>query len=206
MSERSEHSPRRSYEEMYGTLPDWAIVQAIERGSIGIDPLPQNWRQKMGTVSIDFMLGSKVQILRADKGPLDTRRKLEIGDYDEVHLDMGEPFELAPGALIIAKTMHRLTLSYDIVGYMEGISGLARFGVAPFVGAARFDPGYDNYPVCEIKGEGHVPVILYCGDRICAFRFERLMAEAERTYDMRGTYTDRDTIHSRIGEYTTNNL
>lgn len=201
MSEREYGVERRSFEEMYGKLPDWAIVEAIERGIIQIEPLAPNWRETMGTVTIDFALGSEIQILRTNKVThFDVRQGVKDGDFEQFHIEDGEPFILGPGDFVIAQTRQKLTLPDNIIGYMEGRSSLARVGVGIFVNAARFDPGWDNYPVLEMKGVAPVPVILYVGDAICGFSFERIMESADRAYAKRGRYTTTETFHSLIAE------
>lgn len=201
MSERSEYTQRRPFEEMYGKLPDWAIVEAIERGIIRIEPLVPNWRETMGTVTIDFSLGSEIQVLRANRVThFDVRQGIKEGDFEPIYVEDGESYILSPGDFVIAKTKQRLTLPDDVIGYMEGRSSLARLGVGVFVNAARFDPGWDNYPVLEMKGAAPVPVKLYVGDAICAFSFERIMERADRSYVTRGRYTNTEQFHSLIAE------
>lgn len=201
MAERQEYTPRRPFEEMYGTLPDWAIVEGIQKGIIQIDPLPDNWREAMGTVTIDFRLGSEIQVLRTNRVThFDVRRGVQVGDFEQIHLEEGEPFILGSGDLVVAKTREKLVLPRNMIGHMEGRSSLARIGVVVFLNAARFDPGWNNQPVLEMKGEAPVPVVLYGGEPICAFSFERLMADVERPYGERGRYTNPQTFHSLIAE------
>ncbi len=203
MSERSriEHKNRRPFEEMYGDLPDWAIAEAIDRGIIKIDPLRDNWREALGSDSIDFRLGTKIQLLQPHKVThFDVRQGIHEGDFALKELELGEPFTLCSGQFVIAQTLERLTLSEDMVGIMEGRSSLARLGIKVFVNAARFAPGWDNYPVLEMIGGAGVPVTLYCGEAICAFSFRRMMADVERPYGSRGRYTDPKVFHSLIAE------
>lgn len=173
--------------DFIGTLPDWAIKQHIKDGIIKIDPMQENWEEKVDEVTIDFHLGNKLRVF-TDEGlnTIDTRY---TGKEDMesmmrfVELKPGQPFILTENDFVIATTKERLTLPDNIIGHLHGKSSLARLGVVVHSTAARFDPGWDGCPVLEfgtfLKGK---KLVIYEGSPICAFSFEKLAASVDRSY------------------------
>ena len=177
----------KSNQEIFGTLPDWAIKDHIKRGIIKVDPLPKDWENLVDEVTIDFHLGSKLRVFTNEGlNTIDTRYASKE-DMESamrlVELKPGQPFILTEHDFVIATTKERLTLPDDIVGHLHGKSSLARLGVVVHSTAARFDPGWDGCPVLEfgtfLKGK---KLVIYEGSPICAFSFEKLMAPVERSY------------------------
>jgi dCTP deaminase len=173
--------------KIVGTLPDWAIIDHIKRGIIQIDPLPKDWEEQVNPVSIDFRLGKNLRIFTSDG--LDTiDTKFTTKDEMEemmplVELKTGQPLVLTRGKFVIATVLEKLILPDDIIGHLHGKSSLARLGVLVHSTAARFDPGWNGYPVLEIgtildKKE----IIIYQGAPICAFSFERLAYPTTNSY------------------------
>lgn len=194
--------------EMTGVLPDWLIEKYIEDKKILISPLPDDWKEKIDQVSIDFHLGRDIKLFRAGVYRfIDTKRGLPKDAMEEVHLAEGDPFILEPGAFAITSTEEILKLPNDILGRLEGKSSLARLGILVHSTAARFDPGWNGAPVLELGNLGPMPAILYAGMPICAFTFERLAAPVSMAYE--GSRSDRYSgskvaVESKIDHYVKN--
>lgn len=172
-----------------GILPDWFIKQSIKKGVIKIKPLARDWEESVAQVSIDFHLGSNIQLFRGGTYRfIDTKRGLPDDAMEEVNLSNGDPFILEPGAFAIASTREVLTLPMDILGRLEGKSSLARLGIMIHSTAARFDPGWVGAPVLELGNLGPKPAILYCGMPICAFTFEKLSSPVSVSYTKSGRF------------------
>jgi dCTP deaminase len=194
MSER----PRPSLESIYGTLPDWALREYIKSGAIKIEPLASDWEERLGPVTIDFHLNGKILVPKSfTHSYIDVKKEGKIEDYEVVSLDPGGPHLLKKGQFIIAHTKERLSIPPDIIGRLEGKSSLARLGVVIHLTAGRFDPGWSEYPVLELKNNSDLDVFIYEGMEICAFSFERLMAPVERPWGPGDRYAD-GTMHSQI--------
>lgn len=173
-----------------GILADWQIEDSIDKGVIKIDPLPDDWKERIDQVSMDFHLGTNIKLFRAGAYRfIDTKRGLPEDAMEEIDLRDGDPFILEPGAFAIASTSEVLKLPADILGRLEGKSSLARLGILVHSTAARFDPGWNGAPVLELGNLGPKPAILYCGMAICAFTFERLAAPVKMKYE--GSRSDR---------------
>lgn len=170
-----------------GTLPDWVIKEHIKKGIIKIDPLPKDWEENVDEVTIDFHLGNKLRVFTGDGWDIiDTKHttKEEMESMMKlIELKEGQPFVLSDKDFVIATTQEKLTLPDNLVGHLHGKSSLARLGIAVHSTAARFDPGWDGYPVLEfgtfLKGKR---VVIYEGAPICAFSFEKLASPVERSY------------------------
>lgn len=194
MSER----PKPSLESIYGTLPDWAIKEYIRSGRIKMEPLPDNWEEKVGPVTMDFRLGQEILVpKKAEHMYVDVKRGVDASYYDKIVLTEGQAHIMAPQQFIIAPTLESLELPDDIMGVLGGRSSLARLGIVVHLSSGRFDPGWKGKPVLELKNNGFLPVILYGGWPVCAFSFERLMAPVENPYAVRGRYND-GTTHSLV--------
>lgn len=170
-----------------GILPDYILKEYISKGIIKIDPLPEDWESLVSEVTVDFHMGYTLRIFKTDgRDVIDTkfstREELE-SMMETITLKPGQPFVLTSEDFVIASTLERLTLPPDIVGHLHGKSSLARIGVVVHSTAARFDPGWDGNPVLEfgtfLTGK---KILLYPGQPICAFSFEKLAAPVERAY------------------------
>lgn len=179
-------SDKKAY-DFIGTLPDWAIKQHIKDGIIKINPMQDNWEEKVDEVTIDFHLGNKLKVFTNEGlNTIDTKytTKEQMESMMRlVELKPGQPFILTEHDFVIATTKERLTLPDNIVGHLHGKSSLARLGVVVHSTAARFDPGWDGCPVLEfgtfLKGK---KLVIYEGSPICAFSFEKLAAPVQRSY------------------------
>src|SRR3989344_3512560 len=97
---------RPPIEEVYGTLPDWVVARYIAQGLIRIKPLAEDWKEKMGPVTIDFHLGKKILIPKdSNYKYVDVRQGVNGNDYAEVNVEKDQPFVLQPGQFIIAETV-----------------------------------------------------------------------------------------------------
>lgn len=173
--------------KIIGLLPDWAIVEYIKKHIIRIDPLTPAWEKNVDPVSIDFNLGSNLRIFTSDGlNTIDTLNTSK-GEMEQmmphIQLKKNQPLILTKGKFVIATTQEKLTLPNNIVGHLHGKSSLARLGVLVHSTAARFDPGWDGYPVLELgtildKKE----IVLYQGHPICAFSFEQLAYPVSQSY------------------------
>lgn len=174
--------------KIVGTLPDWALKAYLKKGLIKIDPLPKNWESEIDVVSIDLHMGNKLKVFTDDGlNTIDTKfsSKEEIENMMKlIELKPGQPFILSENEFVIATTKEKLTLPNDIVGHLHGKSGLARLGVVVHSTAARFDPGWDGFPVLEfgtfLKNK---KIVIYEGSPICAFSFEKLAYKVSKPYN-----------------------
>ncbi len=179
---------KRNIQGMIGTLPDWAIKEAIKSGEIKIDPMPVDLDSVVDEVTIDFHLGKHLKVFKKQGwetiDTLHTSKEEMESMMEYVELKPGQPFILTDDQFVIATTAERLTLPDDMIGHLHGKSSLARIGVVVHSTAARFDPGWDGCPVLEfgtfLRGK---KIIIYEGAPICAFSFEKLPAPVERSYD-----------------------
>ncbi|OGM15292.1 dCTP deaminase [Candidatus Woesebacteria bacterium RBG_19FT_COMBO_42_9] len=177
-------------QDVYGTLPDWALKQYIKHGVIKIKGLDDRWEEKLGPVTLDFHLDGLILIPKENPySYIDVRKGIKEEDYDVVNIPEGGPHILKPGQFIIARTQEKLTLPADIVGRLEGKSSLARLGIVVHLTAGRFDPGWAAVPVLELKNNSNTDVIIYEGWPICAFSFERLSSPVERPLDNSDRYS-----------------
>jgi dCTP deaminase len=189
-------------ETIRGTLPDWAIRQYIRNGKIKIKNLSPDWESHIDQVSIDFHLGHRILMPTMGRHVvIDIRKGVDPSMYEEILLKKGEPFIIRPGQFFITETLEVLSLPDDIIGRLEGKSSFARLGVVIHQTSARFDPGWEGPAALELRNNSDNDVVLYCGDKICAFSFERLSTPVEFSYKKTTTrYHGNRTLHSAVSE------
>lgn len=186
---------------VHGTLPDWIIKEYVKSGVIGIKNLVPDWESDLDQVSMDFHLGHRILIPTMGRHVvIDIRKGVDASMYEEINLKTGDPITIRPGQFFIGETMEVLTLPDNIIGRLEGKSSFARLGIVIHQTSARFDPGWSGPAALELRNNSDNDVILYCGDKICAFAFEKLDAPVEKpwqkkTYRNHGNKTLRSSIN-----------
>jgi dCTP deaminase len=196
-----------------GTLPDWAIKEYIKSGRIKVGNLSKTWEKDIDQVSMDFHLGRRIIIPTMGRHiVIDIRHGVTKEMYEEINLKIGDPITIRPGQFFIGETLEILTLPEDIIGRLEGKSSFARLGIVIHQTSARFDPGWAGPAALELRNNSDNDVIIYCGDKICAFSFERLSFPVEhpwqkKTYRNHGNTTLQSSIQednlSRVGKRVT---
>ncbi len=190
------------YSFIHGTLPDWIIRDYIKKGILGIKNLVPDWEKDVDQVSMDFHLGHRILIPTMGRHiVIDIRKGVDKSMYEEVHLKTGDPITIRPGQFFIGETMEVLTLPNNIIGRLEGKSSFARLGIVIHQTSARFDPGWDGPAALELRNNSDNDVVIYCGDKICAFAFEKLDVPVEKVW-MKRTYRNNGnkTLHSMINK------
>nr|VFK54516.1 MAG: dCTP deaminase [Candidatus Kentron sp. TUN]VFK56310.1 MAG: dCTP deaminase [Candidatus Kentron sp. TUN]VFK57353.1 MAG: dCTP deaminase [Candidatus Kentron sp. TUN] len=190
-------------------LSDIDVLKRVNDGSIKIDP--PLIEEHLGGMSLDLRLGRKFRIFRESFSPC-----IEIGpsgkplnfpmsdDLMEIREIEGDnPFYLHPNQLALGITLESITLSKDIVGFIDGRSSLARVGLMVNITAHTIEPGWEGNITLEFANLGRVPLALYPGARICALRFEQLSSPARQSYDIKQSakYLRQNAPHaSRISQ------
>lgn len=119
--------------------------------------------------SFEMRLGTRF-ILRTSRGD------------SEVLVGIGQPFPIPPGGCLLASTIERLTLPNHMIARVEGKSTWGRKFLQIHSTAGFIDPGFSGEITLEVKNEGHQPIGLRPGDRICQVSFDWLDAPALRPY------------------------
>ena len=169
-------------------LSDAHILEALERGRIAITPAP-DLEQQLGSVSIDFRLGSTFMVFEHSRHSfIDPRSPQSIGEaMRTIEIGEGEAFIMQPGDFALASTMETLELADDLLGRLEGRSSIARLGITVHSTAAVFEPGWIGTATMELSNLGRMAVALYPGMRICAFSFEEVSSPVRVPYRLKAS-------------------
>lgn len=186
---------------MQGILSDTAILAAIDKGEIEIDPfVPEH----VNVTSYDLTLGDEVKVYRAwvrepglhadglelqpmptliPEGIFDSR--LEPGTFDyKINPKLG--WVLKPGIGYLMHTRERvMTRKYNPI--LDGKSSIGRLFIQVHATAGYGDPGFDGQYTLEVIVQH--PVRVYPGMRFCQIRFHTIAGELGKTYDQVGHYT-----------------
>lgn len=190
-------------------LSDKSIIEALNGGSIVIDPRPVD--EAITGVTADLRLGNRFRVFSSHTTPYidlsgsreEMNKAVDKVMSDEVVIDGDEAFFLHPGELALGVTLESITLPDDIVGWLDGRSSLARLGLLVHVTAHRIDPGWSGNIVLEFYNAGKLPLALRAGMAIGAISFETMTSKADRPYRQRkdAKYKDQSgPIASKISE------
>jgi len=164
-------------------LSDQDIAKALKEKRIVITPAIDT-KTQLGSCSVDLRLGNVFRVFEHSKKPfIDPSKK----DYSneittEIVLKNNEQFIMQPGDFVLAVTLERIKIPFDLMGRLEGRSSLGRLGIVVHSTASVFEPGWDGKCVLELGNLGRMAVALTVGMRICAMTFEELSSEAKIPY------------------------
>ncbi len=172
-------------------LSNASIYEALDSHRLVIDPEPTPRRRETSaecpynTSSVDLRLGD--EIIRLDKAlpaGIDLRSKgfaaLAQVSSTPFRLSDEQPFSLAHGQFILARTLERVGLPIQPAGTpslaarVEGRSSFARCGLLIHFTAPTVHCGFDGPLVLEMCNLGPYPILLYQGMRICQLILEEV--------------------------------
>ena len=163
-------------------LTDKAILEAIERGEIVVEPYD---RSCLGTNSYDVHLSSHLATYR-DR-VLDARKHNEIE-----HFEIPEQgFVLEPQLNYLGVT-REYTETHATVPFLEGKSSVGRLGIDIHATAGKGDVGFCNYWTLEISVKQ--PVRVYAGMPIGQLIYFQVEGDVDVPYNAKGSakYNERN--------------
>jgi len=160
-------------------LSDRDIKQAIEDGTLGIDPYDPALVQPS---SVDCRMDSFFRVFNNSKYThIDP--KLKQDDLTTlVEVPEGEPFVLHPGEFVLGSTLERFTLANTIAARLEGKSSLGRLGLLTHSTAGFIDPGFDGCITLELSNVSNLPITLWPGMKVGQLAIFTLSSPAEVPY------------------------
>jgi dCTP deaminase len=165
-------------------LTDKQILEAIDKGSIVIEPYDPN---RLGSNSYDVHLGATLATYNDDV--LDARKHnqittFEIGD---------EGFVLQPDMLYLGVTKE-YTETHAHVPFLEGKSSVGRLGIDIHATAGKGDVGFCNFWTLEISVK--MPVRVYAGMPIGQLIYFEVDGDVINPYNKKASakYTERTNL------------
>ena len=167
-------------------LSDKAILEAIEKGEIVVDPYN---RDCLGTNSYDVHL-SKYLATYSNR-VLDARKHNEI-DHFEIS---EEGFVLEPQINYLGATME-YTETHATVPFLEGKSSVGRLGIDIHATAGKGDVGFCNYWTLEISVKQ--PVRVYAGMPIGQLIYFVVQGEVMNSYNQKKSAKYNERTHRPV--------
>lgn len=172
-------------------LSDVEILQYLKDGKISIQPQPLE--NRINGVTVDLTLGNSFRVFEAHNASCidlsgskeEIAKVIEQVMSDEIILTDNDSFVLQPGEFALSVTAESVSLSDDIVGWLDGRSSLARLGLMVHATAHRIDPGWCGKIVLEFYNAGRMPLVLKPNMVIGALNFEQLNHPAKNPYNKR---------------------
>lgn len=150
------------------------LLGAIDKGEIKIEPL---YKKNIGPGSVDLTLGHIFRVFNQMHEIYDVN---DEADYKKItRLIKSDAIVINPQETVLGITEEIITLAPNICGWLEGRSRFARLGLMIHISASFMQPGISNRQVLEISNNGHVPIRLHSGTRVCQFIFERTEGSAQ---------------------------
>jgi dCTP deaminase len=174
-------------------LSNASILEALERGWLIIDPVPQPRKPTATGPPCPYQTSAVDLRLGHDLAWLQPRMGLSIDLIDggftdlfavasqRVELRDGQPYRLAPGQLVLGRTLERIELplpanagDYCLAARVEGRSSYARCGLLVHFTAPTIHAGFAGTITLEIMNFGPYPILLHAGSPICQLIVERV--------------------------------
>lgn len=172
-------------------LSDGEIWEALEIGSIVIDPYPDD-PTVVQPSSVDLRLGPTLQVHRVEqvKGVSIDPALVNVTDHvnaycERVDISNGTPYEIQPQTFVLGTTFERIEVPLELAARVEGKSSLARLGLAVHITAPKIDPGFKSHITLEMYNFGPFALKLTYQMKICVLIFERLGRPAKQGYSGR---------------------
>jgi dCTP deaminase len=147
----------------------------------------ERFKGRLVTGSIEIYPFDSEKALQACSVDLRLGNKFKRGIQDiSLSQTRNEKITLQPGDFVLGATLEDVGIPLDLVGRLEGRSGLGRQGLAVHITASRIDPGFSGKITLEIKNLGEEPITLKPGMYICSLMFEQLSSPTGQGY--RGKY------------------
>jgi dCTP deaminase len=175
-------------------LTDREIKMALQRGSLIIDPLPDE--RAFASTSVDLTLDVAFSDFRASKPGVEITIDPALDGFDhnaameevtERHTIPSDGYQLVPRKLILGWSAEYIDLRNDthLAARVEGKSSLARLGLGVHVTAPTIHAGFDGRIRLEIINHGQIPIRLRTGMRICQLIFEQTLGTPDKGYSGR---------------------
>jgi dCTP deaminase len=130
--------------------------------------------------SIDLRLGDQfiIWVGAEDWGRSGPMKPHEIPVADGITIE--------PGQFMLGTTFETVTIPDHLSGKVEGRSSWGRLGLTVHKTAGFIDPGFTGKVTLELKNDGHTPLWLPVGERICQLVLTQLTSPAEKPYGSPG--------------------
>ncbi len=164
-------------------LSDIDILDAIERGEIGLEPFDPALVQPASVdirVAPEFLTFTNHRYLSIDP------RECQEGLTELVEVAADGAFILHPGEFVLGSTVERVSLGAAHVARLEGKSSLGRLGLLCHATAGWIDPGFSGRITLELSNVANLPIQIYPGMAIGQLSFARLSSPARHPYGSDG--------------------
>jgi dCTP deaminase len=176
-------------------LTDREIQLALEKDHITIEPKPPI--EFYTSTSVDLSLNPVITTFRQelasgagvevvfDPGHKNFKAEATLARVSEQQRIAPEGYLLQPRTLVLGWTAERVKLPIHskLAARVEGKSSLARLGLCVHLTAPTIHSGFDNPIRLELVNQGHVPIRLRPGMRICQLVFELTLGTPQKGFE-----------------------
>lgn len=149
------------------------IKREVRSGRVVIDPF---FQENVKEASIELLLGSEFGVVPQSSFPISSREfTAGLVNWQKVDLVL----DLPPQQSIIGKTKEKITLPFDIAGWITGRGRFTLLGLSLHISVGFVQPGTRaEHLFFLISNHGSAPVSLYVDSKICQLILFRLGEKA----------------------------
>ena len=174
----------------YDELPDEGglIWQPCSTKGLKITPVPEP--TAITGVTVDVHLDTEFQVRDCFRSAEADQNIIDLGSAKDTLAAIASrcfkphsgSYVLYPGQFCLGCTAETIEIPKTLVGWLDGRSTLARFGLLVHVTAHRVDPGWNGKVVLEFYNAGAWPLRLQPGMKIGAMSFEEINGRIDVGY------------------------
>ena len=159
------------------------IKKEISEGRLSFSPPLDQFQ--MQPHAIDLRLGTKFMIPKSWEITSKGRSAIKVAidaessdcEYDEIHLESGQFFEILPDEFVIATSLEHITLkSPNLMAILFPRTSTNRRGLNLSL-SGIIDTGYEGTLIFPIKNETNQVIRIYPGERICQIILQELSGD-----------------------------
>ena len=161
------------------------LEKALGQKSITVDPLFPN---SINGASIDLHLGKEFLVFKKGNRPMLELKHDPAEHMDSVIIPIDKPFILHPHQFALGVAIEKTGVDACHLGALDGLSGLARNGIAVHVTASTLNPGNSLCMTLELFNYHDQAIPLYYGMPVAQIKFAQLSSPVPSEKLYKGAY------------------
>lgn len=153
------------------------ILEEIKNGNIIISPLD---KVSVGPASVDLTVGETFRVFNKMQKSIEVKEQTDFKSITE-KIIVKDKYTIKPGQLILGMTREIITISNNIVGWLNSRSRFARLGLAVHITAPFIQPGESGRQVLEIYNASPNDLDITPGEKLCQIIFQYCKGSAKYT-------------------------
>lgn len=161
------------------------LENALRTKEIVVEPLFPNC---INGATIDLHLGKEFMVYKKGNRPILDLKEDSETFMEKTSISIEEPFVLHSHEFALGVLIERTGVNGNHIGILDGLSSLARAGIAVHITASTLNPGNSLCMTLELFNFHDQPVNLYYGMPVAQIRFGKLTSPVPEEFLYKGYY------------------